>query len=65
MSSYPIFTNLLTNWNVGYPLWTAPYRIYNVDFARIMLNVSGSHRNQQYLKRCMGALYETLVRDVV
>ena len=24
MSSYPIFANLLTYWNVGYPLWTAP-----------------------------------------
>ena len=24
MSSYPILANLLTNWNVGYPLWTAP-----------------------------------------
>ena len=24
MSSYPIFATLLTNWNVRYPLWTAP-----------------------------------------
>ena len=28
MSSYPIFATLLTNWNVGYPLWTAPKGVY-------------------------------------
>ena len=36
---HPIFANLLTNWNVGYPLWTAPKGImYHAYAGQICFN---------------------------